>query len=155
MKIGSGDSSNGGSIFLEAGETTRDAFSGGEIRLTGGPGTGTSNSDGGNGGSIILDAGIAHGEKDTLDAGGNIEVQAGLSKHGNGGSLIFQSGYGERTSSGAVTISTANAGKNGVSGTISITTGTTSTGDSGEFFCCNRSIEEGQRWVYKHCCRSW
>ena len=61
-----------------------------------------------------MDAGIAHGEKDTLDAGGNIEVQAGLSKHGNGGSLIFQSGYGERTSSGAVTISTANAGKMGL-----------------------------------------
>ena len=48
-----------------------------------------------------------------------------------GGFLVLESGYSSETSSGFIDLSTPNAGSVGVSGEISVATGTTSAGNSG------------------------
>lgn len=55
----------------------------------------------------------------------------GFARSGYGGSLILRTGFGFATSSGLFDLSTANAGKAGNSGMVSIFTGTTSAGNSG------------------------
>ena len=50
---------------------------------------------------------------------------------GTGGSVRIAAGAGTATSSGSVLIETPNAGRAGVSGSITLRSGTTSQGDSG------------------------
>ena len=79
-------------------------------------------------------AGEAAGEETVLDLGGNIELFGGVAAFATGGSFLFQSGYGASSSSGFVALVTANAGELGVSGSIALSTGTTSLGNSGYVF---------------------
>ena len=63
-----------------------------------------------------------------------------------GGFIMISSGVGTETSSGSVSVSTSNAGSSGVSGDLSLNTGTASAGTSGDepdeddFGCPRRSI---------------
>jgi hypothetical protein len=52
VSIGTGDSGNGGSFYLKAGETTAEETRGGNITVIAGKGSDTSAADGGNGGII-------------------------------------------------------------------------------------------------------
>ena len=57
----------------------------------------------------------------------------GDSKPLTGGSLSLQTGEGTYTTSGAIVLSSVNSGTKGVSGKLSFTSGTTSSGTSGKF----------------------
>ena len=60
-----------------------------------------------------------------------VEVYGGTAYAGYGGSIRLTTGVGTSTSSGAVLVNTANAGKTGVSGSMTLSTGTSSLGKTG------------------------
>ena len=66
-----------------------------------------------------------------LDWGGNIEMAGGRSAKSTGGAFILHTGIGTATSSGLISIVTANAGVSGVSGSLAFSSGTTTKGNSG------------------------
>ena len=129
VRVGTGHSDDGGDVLISAGETTASTFTGGAVILTGGEGSSTYAYDGGNGGVVQIYGGAGQGGLDS-DDGGNIEIAGGYSRVARGGSYLVRTGYGEYSSSGIIDISTANAGSNGVSGDLDLSTGTSSLGNT-------------------------
>ena len=93
----------------------------------------------GKGGDITLSVGTGnHGD------GGSIKMRAGSTTDSSGGSSIWSpllatggsveivSGSSMKTSSGAISIATQDAGSQGVSGTLILKTGEATSGDAGE-----------------------
>ena len=67
-------------------------------------------------------------------------------------------GQGTKTSSGSIVIKTANAGTTGVSGFLMFSSGTTSSGSSGELAVTlfrHRDFIQGQGRVHQHQCWRW
>ena len=91
--------------------------------ITGGHGSST-RGEGGNGGTVYIYGGEGSGASETLDLGGNIEMYGGVAAASTGGSFIFHSGLGAASSSGFVSLITMNAGTEGISGSITLSTGT-------------------------------
>jgi hypothetical protein len=125
-----GNKGDGGNNRISAGETDDIKSTGGRVKYIAGLGSSTNSGDGGDGGPIYVQGGEARG-KHFFDNGGNIELTGGLAAGGYGGSFLLETGYSFETSSGAITLATANAGKTGVSGHIRLTSGTASRGNSG------------------------
>lgn len=98
--------------------------------IFGGDGVNPSHINGGNGGSIDLRGGNARGEN-YKDDGGDIDIRGGFSKAGFGGFITAKTGFSFGTSSGSASITTANAGVKGVSGSMRLATGTSSFGNTG------------------------
>ena len=119
---------NGGNINERAGDTYAASSVGGSIFVTGGSGLSTSSQ---NGGSIALTGGLAKGGNTLIDVGGFINLLGGTSASSRGGSLILGSGVGRKTSSGDVTLYTADSGVAGASGSIDFFTGIATRGNSG------------------------
>ena len=76
---------------------------------------------------LLSSVGVGRGDK---LHGGRVTVSAGQAAAVTGGAVSLVSGYGTATSSGVFSIRTTVAGENGVSGSLSFTTGTTSKGSS-------------------------
>ena len=113
-----------GELMFSTGTTTCGAS--GDISI----GTGTASA--GDGGDIS----IVVGDGNVLD-GGHIYLYAGKSnadgtKDATGGSISMISGFGTKSTSGTIIIRTLNAGVAGVSGELMFSTGTTTTGASGD-----------------------
>ena len=124
MMVGTGDFDDGGDVLINAGETTSSKQTGGAIRMIAGTGSSPHFADGGDGGHFQIHGGVANGGKTSND-GGNVEQSGGYANSGYGGSIMYETGYGYATSSGKVVIASYNSGSDGVSGSISISTGTT------------------------------
>jgi hypothetical protein len=102
LQVGDGGGlSNGGDIFLVAGQTSAQGRKGGSVAITGGEGSSAHITDGGDGGNIILMGGEAKGES-ANDNGGSITVRGGTSFAGYGGSLELISGQSTESSSGDI-----------------------------------------------------
>jgi hypothetical protein len=102
LQVGDGGGlSNGGDIFLVAGQTSAQGRKGGSVTITGGEGSSAHITDGGDGGNIILMGGEAKGES-ANDNGGSITVRGGTSFAGYGGSLELISGQSTESSSGDI-----------------------------------------------------
>jgi hypothetical protein len=80
-------------------------------------------------GTITLSAGNTAGG---ALRGATLGLNAGSNTIGTGGDVRMRSGLGSASSSGFITIESANAGTTGISGQLSFKTGTTSAGDSGD-----------------------
>ena len=78
-------------------------------------------STGGNGEPMGLTSGAGSA------AGGSMSVSGGSGGTGLGGSVSIASGYRTDTSSGSLTVETANAGTYGVSGAMTLSTGDATT----------------------------
>ena len=127
------------------------------MRISAGSGLSPAHNNGGDGGLVDMRGGNAEGTH-SGDDGGDVLVRpcsltalimlllmsghstvcvspsqltGGMARAGRGGDLSFSSGIGIATSSGEVQIATANAGEGGTSGSMTLTTGTSSVGSSG------------------------
>ena len=109
--------------------------SSGSVSITTGMAGSLENNLGTQAGSISLTVGSG-----ATGVGGNIVVSAGASLQADapsddapasGGLISLASGYGKASSSGNIVLQSANAGTLGVSGTVSLKTGTSSFGNSG------------------------
>ena len=78
----------------------------------------------GEGGDILVSVG-----KSKTDTGGDVYAIAGDSTPFTGGAVSLTTGEGTDTSSGSFIVRTVNAGTTGVSGKLSFTSGTTSSGN--------------------------
>ncbi len=90
---------------------------GGSIVLTT-SGSSQSTLDGGNGGSVQGKA-----RRLAFDLGGPVLVQGGWARAGTGGRVDLMTGVGAATSSGHMSLRTADAGIAGTSGSIAVGTG--------------------------------
>ena len=133
---------DGGDVLLTAG-TSLDAASA-IVEIRGGLGASAHAVDGGNGGMVRIFGGEARGAS-AQDAGGSLLLQGGAAFAGTGGSVRIAAGAGTATSSGSVLIETPNAGRAGVSGSITLRSGTTSQGDSGYTSCSLRATRSRAR----------
>ena len=95
---------------------------------------------------ITFTAGRAFGEHH-FDNGGNVEAAGGRAEYGSGFNFL-KTGYGVTTSSGSYVLSTANSGRYGVSGSISMTSGTTTLGNVWGIGIFIWDCPSRQRWKY-------
>eukprot|EP00232_Nephroselmis_pyriformis_P028735 CAMPEP_0182854040 /NCGR_PEP_ID=MMETSP0034_2-20130328/1020_1 /TAXON_ID=156128 /ORGANISM="Nephroselmis pyriformis, Strain CCMP717" /LENGTH=3798 /DNA_ID=CAMNT_0024984833 /DNA_START=206 /DNA_END=11599 /DNA_ORIENTATION=+ len=121
----------GGYVSITAGEATDHSGTGGDIVVTAGEGSNTDWDDGGDGGSVHITGGEAKGQNKVLDTGGDVMITGGEAYASTGGNIAVKSGFSESTSSGWVSVVTANAGFYGVSGAIDLITGNTTDGEAG------------------------
>ena len=103
----------GGNFTIASGDTEAAEFQGGSLIISGGR----------------ADGGVLSVTQKTI-AGGNITMQAGVgagepgrARHGTGGATRMTSGYSNRYSSGAISITTSDGESYGSSGNINLTTG--------------------------------
>jgi len=123
--VGTGDEGDGGDIILTAGKSTAQAAQGGSVFINGGEGANSHTNDGGDGGDIFVTGGASQG-LNINDNAGDISLEGGKAYAGYGGNIKLVSGAGTSTTSGSILINTANAGVAGVSGGISLSSGTSS-----------------------------
>ena len=126
LSTGVSSAGNSGDIKIATGDAHRDPNPLWEKKATG------------SGGSMHLSVGTGnHGD------GGHIKVLAGSTTasasirypdkpvNGTGGSVEIKSGGSQESSSGAIIITTSDAGISGVSGQLTLTTGKATSGDAG------------------------
>ena len=92
------------------------------------------------GGSLNLYAGASTGRDAVV--GGAVNIVGGNTTTNTGGSVYLWSGHSDKTSSGDIHIRTVNAGSRGRSGSIYLKTGTSSSGQAGEFLSSRCSRHE-------------
>ena len=108
-------SSLGGDVILGAGEATAEASTDGRVlMITAGLGSNGDSVDGGNGGDVVVTAGAGMGGNSATDSGGDVTVAAGEAEAGYGGSVNIHTGYSTATTSGDMTLGTADVGFYGV-----------------------------------------
>lgn len=141
LQVGTGDSSKGGAVDIVSGDATQADGVGGYVNITAGDGT---NSKSGRGGIMQITAGTGIVSFFFNKCGLLLRLSVfyfsflflliiGTTIQGaTGGNLYFHSGASVATSSGNVNMSTPNAGKAGISGSMFFSTGTTSSGSSGK-----------------------
>lgn len=150
LQVGDGGGlSNGGSLYLAAGQTSSQGRKGGTVTIgtlcihqkysidaypllicfynrtctVGGEGSSAQQTDGGDGGNVVVFGGEAKGES-RHDNGGSIIVRGGTSFTGYGGSLQLKSGYSTESSSGDILVTSSPAGhRDGSSGSLTLSTG--------------------------------
>ena len=123
---------DGGAVYLRGGDSDRGI--GGSLVLTGGE------SQMNDGGDISLIAGKSNGIISTCnnsnmtdcDNGGRVNISGGEAFAAQGGDITLTSGFSTTTTSGNITIASASSGSSGVSGNMSLVTGSTSAGESGK-----------------------
>ena len=162
----------GGSLQLKSGYSTES--SSGDILLTSSPAghhdgssgsltlsTGHSMGGAGSSGPIVISTGDSHG-----GPAGKVSIEVGETRetYDVGAPIEFKTGYNPNTSSGAFRVQTADAGRTGNSGEVSLRTGKASEGDSGSvlFETGLSSIGEGGEWnvlfdhkIYCKCLTFW
>ena len=122
---------DGGTINIFAGASNgRYRSAGGALFVRAGSGTSSHSGAGGKGGHVVLSGGEAAGGDDS-DNGGTVDVKGGPAFGGRGGSVKVTSGQGLRTSSAPVVLATYSSASAGVSGTLTLSTGTSSLGNTG------------------------
>ena len=114
------------------------------MRFSGGLGSSPNAIDGGDGGEIVLTGGEGRGGR--TDKGGDLLSRGGRAYAGTGG-YSEQPRVPAPTSSGSIVMETSNAGKIGISGFVSMRTGTSSFGQTDTIPLLLR-FNRWQSWVH-------
>ena len=98
------------------------------MRVVAGTGSSTDVTDGGEGGSLFLIGGEAQGLTTATDHGDNVSIAGGASEAGTEGSASMLTGKIAGGHSGHMSIGTVDAGVSGVSGDLTLTSGSSING---------------------------